>query len=52
MLYVDDLVISAEMLEGLTTKMAVYKNGLESKGLKVNMGKTKVTILGRNLHTL
>ena len=48
----DDLVILAETLEGLVTKMAVRKNCLESKGLKVNMGKTKVMILGRNLHTL
>ena len=28
------------------TKMTVYKNGLESKGLKVDMGETKVMILG------
>ena len=48
----DDLVILAETLEGLVTKMAVGKNCLESKGLKVNMGKTKVMILGGNLHTL
>ena len=34
------------------TKMAVWKNGLESKGLKVNMGKTKFMISGRDLHTL
>ena len=48
----DDLVILAETLECLATKMAERKNCLESKGLKVNMGKTKVMILGRNLHTL
>ena len=33
-------------------KYGVWKNGLESKGLKVNMGKTKVMILGRDFHTL
>ena len=33
-------------------KIALWKNGLESKGLKVNMGKTKVMISGRNVHTL
>ena len=33
-------------------KMTVYKNGLESKGLKVDMGETKVMILGWDLHTL
>ena len=32
--------------------MAVWKNGLESKGLKVNMEKTKVMISGRDLNTL
>ena len=31
--------------------MAVWKNGLESKGLKVNIGKTKVMISGRDLYT-
>ena len=51
MLYADDLVILAETFEGLITKMAVWKNGLESKGLKVNIGKTKVMISGRHLHT-
>ena len=52
MLYADDLVNIAEMFESLVTKIAVWKNGLESKGLKVNMGKTKVMILGKDLHTL
>ena len=51
MLFGDDVIILAEMFEGLMTKMA-DKNGLESKGLKVNMGKTKVAISGRDLHTL
>ena len=39
MLYADDLVILAEKFEGLMTKMAVWKNGIESK---VNMGKPKL----------
>ena len=52
MLYADDLVILAETFESLMTKMAVWKNGVELKGLKVNMGKTKVMISGRDLHTL
>ena len=46
MLYADDLVILAETFEGLMAKMTVWKNGLESKGLKVNIGKTKVMISG------
>ena len=52
MLYSDGLVISAETFEGRITKMAVWKKGLELKGLKVNMGKTKVLTSGRGLHTL
>ena len=52
MLYADDMVIIAEMFESLMTKIAVWKNGLESKGLKVNMEKTRVMILHRDLHTL
>ena len=42
----------AETFEGLMTKIAVWKNGLKSKGLKVNMGKTKVMISGRDHYTL
>ena len=42
MLYADDLVILAEKFEGLMTKMAVWKNGIESKRVKVNMGKPKL----------
>ena len=51
MLYADDLIL-AETFEDLMKKMAVWKNGLESKRLKVNMGKTKVMIPGRDLQTL
>ena len=49
MLRADDLVILAETFE---RKMAVWKNGLESKGLHINMGKTEVMISGRDLHSL
>ena len=42
MLSADDLVILAETFEGPMTKMAVWKNSLESKGLNVNMGKPKL----------
>ena len=51
-LYADDLLIIAQTFEGLMTKIAVWKNSLESKGLTMNMGKIKVIILGRDLHTL
>ena len=33
------------------SKMAVSENGLESKRLKVNMGKTNIMISGRDIHT-
>ena len=46
------MVNSPEMFEGLMTKMEAWKNDLESKGLKVNMGKTKVMIMGRDLNTV
>ena len=45
-------VILVEKFEGLMIKMTVWKNGLESKGLKLNMGKTKLMIPGRDLRKL
>ena len=50
MLYADDLFILAETFEGLMTKIAVWKNGLESKGLKMNVGSFLISC--RVLHTL
>ena len=40
--YADDLVLLAETREILKEKINIWKEGLESKGLKVNIGKTKV----------
>ena len=42
LLYADDLVLVAESEESLLEKIRKWKTGLESKGLKVNVGKTKV----------
>jgi hypothetical protein len=42
LMYADDLVIVAESLEELEVKLKSWKNGLERKGLKVNVGKTKL----------
>ena len=39
--YADDLVLLAEYREILMEKIKIWKEGLESKGLKVNIGKTK-----------
>ena len=52
LLYADDLVLAADSLEGLQRKLSVWKAGMESKGLRVNMKKTKVMISGPNLGTL
>jgi hypothetical protein len=42
LLYADDLVLMAETEELLVVKIKKWKAGLEEKGLRVNMGKTKV----------
>ena len=42
LLYADDLVLIAESEEELKRKMVTWKNEMEKKGLKVNIGKTKV----------
>ena len=46
MLYADDLVLMSEMMEGLREKFWKWKEAFESKGLKVNLGKTKVLVSG------
>ena len=50
--YADDLVISAETPELLDEKLSIWKLNFELKGLRVNMGKTKVMISGPNLDLL
>ena len=40
--YVDDLVLLADTVDLLIQKIRKRKTGMEEKGLKVNMGKTKV----------
>ena len=42
LLYADDLVLLAESSEILMEQIKIWKEGLESKGLKVNIRKTKV----------
>ena len=46
MLYADDLVLMSESLAGLREKFWKWKEALESKGLKVNLGKTKMMVSG------
>ena len=40
--YADDLVLLVESREKLMEKTSIWKEGLESKGLRVNIGKIKV----------
>ena len=42
LLYADDLVLIAESIDELREKMKAWKECMESKGLKVNIAKTKV----------
>ena len=44
LLYADDLVLAAESIGELKTKFVAWKSSLEAKGLRVNMGKTKVLV--------
>ena len=44
LLYADDLAIISESLEELEERYVNWKNALESKGLRVNIGKTKVMV--------
>ena len=46
MLYADDLVLMSETMEGLREKFWKWKEAFKSKGLKVNLGKTKVVVGG------
>ena len=46
MLYADDLVLMSETMEGLREKFWGWKEAFESKGLKVNLRKTKVVVSG------
>ena len=52
LLYADDLVVIADSLEECISKLRVWKAGMESKGLRVNMKKTKFLISGVGLNLL
>ena len=52
LLYADDLMISAESIEELLVKLKTWKTEMEKKGLRVNMGKTKIMVSGMNLDRL
>ena len=49
LLYADDLVITAEILDELLEKFRVWKTNLETKGLlRVNVGKKKIMVKANN----
>ena len=44
--YSDDIVMMSETIKGLRDKFLKWKEAFESKGLKVNLGKTMVMVCG------
>ena len=46
LLYANDIVLVSETIDGLWSKFLEWKEAFESKGLKVNLGKTKVMVSG------
>ena len=52
LLYADDLAVFADTLEECITKLKARKNGMENRGLKINMKKTKIMIAGAGLDML
>jgi len=46
LLYADDLAVIAETEVELITRLNEWKDNVQSKGLRVNMNKTKVMISG------
>ena len=42
LLYADDLVLMAEILEDLKKQLIIWKDNIEAKGLRVNVHKTKL----------
>ena len=48
-LYADDLVVMADSLEEYIAKLKSWKEGMECKGLRVNIKKTKLIVSGPGL---
>ena len=51
-LYADDLVIIAELIEECVRRLLTWKGAMEEKGLRINAGKTKIMICGTGLDLL
>jgi hypothetical protein len=52
LLYADDLAMMADSLEECVTKLETWKDCMETKGLRVNMKKTKLMVSGPGLDVL
>ena len=46
LLYADDLVLMSETIEGHRNKFLKWKEAFDSKGLNVNIGKSKIMVCG------
>ena len=46
LLYADDLDVMSETIKGLRNKFLKWNEAIKSKGLKVNLGKTKLMVSG------
>ena len=46
-LYADDLVITAESEEKAVREFGVWKREMETRGLQVNINKSKLMLMGR-----
>ena len=51
-LYADDLVIIADSQEECVSRLLIWKEAMEKRGLRVNSGKTKIMIYGTGLDLL
>ena len=51
-LYADDLMVSAQSMDELLVKLKTWRSEMDKKGLRVNMGKTKLMVSGSNLDAL
>ena len=52
LLYADDLAVIADSLDECVAKLKAWKAGMENKGLRVNMPKTKCLVSGVGLDVL
>ena len=48
MLYADDLIITGESKEDVEEQLQNWKRALERRGLKINVGKTKILVSGKD----